>query len=384
MSAQPTTREHAALPLAQWPARDQQAWDAANRRPDFLEPGGHAAMWRPAMQRNAMGAYGRWLAWLLDQGIALADEAPMTRITPERFREYVAFLRAGRAPCTVVGYLSWFCMLCKAMFPNDDWRWLQQAHNNLKREARPTRDKRSRLVPAQELLQFGHELMEQAGGVLDEPSVTTTQPRQRVAAARDFRDGLMIALLALRPLRVTNFLGIAIGRHLRRSGDRVTLNFAGDETKTKRPIETPWPAELIPNLDRYLEHVRPILMAAKVSVDPARPPRPAGAILWVGQGGTPLTPGGLSKALQRHTTRRFGHYVNAHLFRDCLATTVSNEDPDHVRMAQHMLHHTKLGTTERSYILTDSRLALRRHHDLMAKLRRAARQRLRARAETTP
>ncbi len=194
----------------------------------------------------------------------------------------------------------------------------------------------------------------------------------------------MIALLALRPLRVANFLGTAIGRHLRRRGNRVTLCFEGAETKTKLPIETTWPEELIPNLDRYLEQVRPILMAAKVSVDPARPPRPAGAILWVGQGGTPLTPGGLTKALQRHTTRRFGHYVNAHLFRDCLATTVANEDPDHVHIAQHMLHHTKLATTERSYILTDSRLALRRHHDLMAKLRKAARQRLRARAENTP
>jgi hypothetical protein len=49
-----------------------------------------------------------------------------------------------------------------------------------------------------------------------------------------------------------------------------------------------------------------------------------------------------------------------------------------------MLHHTKLATTERSYILTDSRLALRRHHDLMARLRKAARQRQRARAESTP
>jgi integrase len=384
MAGLPARREHAALPLTLWPARDQQAWAAANRQPDFLEPVGHAARWRPTSQRNALGAYGRWLAWLLEQGVALANEAPMARITPERFKDYVVFLRERRAPCTVVGYLSWFCMLCKAMFPEGDWRWLQQAHNNLKRQAKPTRDKRSRMVPAQGLLQLGHDLMEHAGTVLDDASVATTRPRLRVAAARDFRDGLMIVLLAQRPLRVTNFLGITIGRHLRRSGDRVTLSIAGEETKTRRPIETPWPAALIPNLDRYLEEVRPILMAARVPVDPARPPRPAGATLWVGQGGTPLTPGGLSKALQRHTRRRFGRYVNAHLFRDCLATTVANEDPDHAHIAQHMLHHTKLATTERSYILTDSRLALRRHHDLMAKLRKAARQRLRARAENAP
>ncbi len=171
MPGVPARREHAALPLAQWPAQDQQAWAAANRRPDFLEPGGHAATWRPSSQRNAERAYGRWLAWLLEQGVALANEAPMARMTPERFTAYVAFLREGRAPCTVVGYLSWFCMLCRAMFPEGDWRWLQQAHNNLKRKAKPTRDKRSRLVPAQGLLQFGHDLMDQAATVLDEPGV---------------------------------------------------------------------------------------------------------------------------------------------------------------------------------------------------------------------
>lgn len=384
MSARSIPREHAALPLVQWPLQDQEAWVAANRRPDFLKPGGHAAKWRPSSRRSAQGAHGRWLAWLVEQGVVLADEAPIARITPNRLMAYVAFLREGRAPCTVVGYLSWFTIVCQAMFPRGDWRWLQETHNNLKRGAKPTRDKRSRLVPTQDLLQFGHELMDQAVANLDDAAKAKTQPRLRVAAARNFRDGLMIASLALRPLRVANFLGIAIGRHLRRSGNRVTLSFEAEETKTKRPIKTTWPPGLLPSLDRYLDQVRPILMAAKAPVDPARPPRPAGAILWVGQGGTPFTPGGLTKALRRHTTPRFGRYVNAHLFRDCLASTVANEDPDHIQMAQHMLHHTKLATTERSYILTDSRLALRRHHDLMARLRKAARQRLRARAESTP
>ena len=384
MSVRPTPHEHAALPLAQWPAQDREAWDIANRRPDFLEVGGQAAKWRPATQRSALGAYGRWSGWLADQGIALEGDDPQARLTPQRLREYLDFLQTGRAPRTVSGYICALCMVVRAMFPQTDWRWLQQLHANLQREAKPTRDKRSRLVPAQGLLQLGHDLMDQAVTVLDDATVAQAQPRQRLAAARDFRDGLMIALLALRPLRVTNFLGISMDHHLRRADNRVRLSFAADETKTKRPIETICPPELVPSLDRDLDQVRPILMAAKVPVDPARPPRPAGAILWVGQGGTPFTPGGLTKALQRHTARRFGRYVNAHLFRDCLASTVANEDPDHVHIAQHMLHHSKLSTTEGSYILTDSRLALRRHHDLMGKLKKAARQRLRTRAENTP
>jgi integrase/recombinase XerD len=40
----------------------------------------------------------------------------------------------------------------------------------------------------------------------------------------------------------------------------------------------------------------------------------------------------LQKILARHTTAQFGHSVNTHLFRDCAATSVATDDPEHVRI----------------------------------------------------
>ena len=127
-----------------------------------------------------------------------------------------------------------------------------------------------------------------------------------------------------------------------------------------------------------------MLIAAPAPGNAARYTKPLGARLWVGQGGTPLSPAGLQKALKRHTARRFGHIVNAHLFRDCLATTLANEDPNHVRYAAPLLGHTTLLTTERGYIAADSRAALSRHHDQLAAIRKTARQRQRAAGKNAP
>ena len=380
----PRASDHPALSLARWPAADQLLWEVAHRIPDFLEAGGHGATWRPASQRSAARAYGRWLGWLRAQGVDLDAEAPASRFTLERIRAYVAFLQQGRASVTVASYVGVLCMVMRALLPDADWGWLRAVQRRLRQRSVPVRHKQQRLVPANDLRQLGLDLIERAGRVLDAPCTAATPPRLRIAAARDYRDGLLIALLASRPLRVGNLLGIEIGEHLRRSGDRTTLSFKAQETKQKRALHTVWPEDLAPALTRYLAEVRPMLIAAPAGENVARNARALGARLWVGQGGTPLSPAGLQKALQRHTTRRFGHIVNAHLFRDCLATTLANEDPNHVRYAAPLLGHTTLRTTERGYIAADSRVALGRHHDHLTAMRKAARKQQRAARKNAP
>ena len=72
-----------------------------------------------------------------------------------------------------------------------------------------------------------------------------------------YRDGLMIALLAARPLRRRNFAMITIGQHLIRVGPDWRLLFAAADTKTGQPIETDLPDRLVPYLEHYLCAVRP-------------------------------------------------------------------------------------------------------------------------------
>jgi hypothetical protein len=93
--------------------------------------GSHGLGGRPTSARlpgPARAAYGRLLAWLQAQGVDLEAEAPVARITRERLRGYVAFLREGRSSVTVASYLGVLCMVLVAMFPDEDWRWVQAAN----------------------------------------------------------------------------------------------------------------------------------------------------------------------------------------------------------------------------------------------------------------
>jgi hypothetical protein len=84
--------------------------------------------------------------------------------------------------------------------------WLRRVLARLEATAKSVRDKRSRLRGAGELLALGQRLMQAAetGG---------EEPRQR---AQHYRDGLMIATLACRPLRLSNLVGLELGRQLKR------------------------------------------------------------------------------------------------------------------------------------------------------------------------
>jgi integrase len=381
MTSGPARPQHAALTITEWPLSARHAWDAALHRPDFLDEGGRGSEWRAASQRTARGAYGRWLAWLIAQSVDLQGEAPAERMTPARVRAYVAFLRVGRCSVTVASYLGVLCMVVVALFPGHTWRWLQAGQGRLKRSASPTRGKQRRLVPAGQLLQLGLDLIQQASQGLDGTADPAVAQTKRVAAARDFRDGLLIALLASRPLRVKNLLQTEVGTHLRQSGTHTTLHYGAAETKTHRPYDMVWPEALGPALARYLAEVRPMLITAAPRTLLSRPPGP---FLWLAQGGTPLAVGALYKAVNRHTRRRFGHAVTAHLFRDSVASTLANEDPDHVRYAAQLLGHASLQTTERSYIAADSTTALGLWSDMIESLRSTARKQRRARGQQTP
>ncbi|WP_198376347.1 site-specific integrase [Neoroseomonas rubea] len=366
---------HKALPLAAWPEADRSAWEVAVRPSGFLDPGGAAAIWRAASRRSALGVYGRWLAWLAAEGVDLAAEQPWERMTEERLRRYLDFLAPGRSPVTVASYIGVLWMVVRALFPDKGWAWLRLVHFHLRSQARPLRDKAVRLVSAQDGLQLGLDLIQAASARLEDPRPESSDARARVGAARDYRDGLIIALLALRPLRVKNLLGIEIGGHLRMSARRAALSFAGTETKTRKPIDHSWPPILLPHLERYLAAVRPILLTSTAPRNPVWSGQPTGAHLWVAQGGTALSEGGLRKALLRHTTQQFGRFINAHAFRMNVASTIARAAPGRIDMAQALLGHAKPTTTEAHYVLSDARLAVRSHHDLIASIRKSARRR---------
>ena len=62
--------------------------------------------------------------------------------------------------------------------------------------------------------------------------------------------------------------------------------------------------------------------------------------------------------------------MTATSLRDAAATTIAIEDPRHVRDARLVLGHASLATTERHYNQARSLEASRRHHAMLAGLRR--------------
>lgn len=342
----------------------------AERSGDFPDEPGAAVGWRPATRKAAVGAYGRWLAYLADHGRLDPDIGPVARMTPAAVGDYLAYLRAGRSSIALASYVGVLSLMVQAMAPESDWRWLHRLHARLRRRAEPSRNKRSRIVSSIELVQLGRDLMAYA------ETIATDRP---LKAAVDFRDGLMIALLAARPLRQRNFLGIEIGRHLVPVGVGYALCFEAGETKTGRAIEIPFPHALLPELRRYLSCYRPYLLALGQSRGASRQrgDRHPGARLWVSQYGLAMSASAQQASLEKHTRTRFGHVVNAHLFRTCAATTVATEDPEHARISAQILGHANFRTTERYYIQAATRVSSRQYHDQIQSIRAAAKRSVR-------
>jgi hypothetical protein len=167
-------------------------------------------------------------------------------MTPQRMEAYASFLRNRCASVTVASYLGVLHMAARGIYPEQDISSLLRLQQRLKRHASPSRDKQSRIVPAHQLLQLGLDLIESASQTLDEDSAARASDKLMNKAARDLRDGLLIGLLAARPLRVKNLLRIEIGMHLRYTHERATIQFTRHETKAKLIVPRPGPSVYCP------------------------------------------------------------------------------------------------------------------------------------------
>jgi integrase/recombinase XerD len=197
------------LPFDAWPSGDRAAWVAAIAKGDILDGQGPAAHWADATKQTNLQHYSRWLRFLAAEAGLCEGLRPDERVTPDAVRAYVLHLQAQIAPRTVVSALVGLKVVIKAMAPEANWRWLADVCNALNRRSPPSKDKRARMRPTGEI--YAAALAE-----LDRLSKTALRGSiDRVA----FRDTLMLAILAARPVRLRNLAGIRIGGHLVRQGD---------------------------------------------------------------------------------------------------------------------------------------------------------------------
>jgi hypothetical protein len=348
------------MPLEAWPVEDRGAYEAAIRPGDPLEPGGLGAEWSSYSRRKNVNGYGRWLTWLSIQGLLDPSIGPTDRISRERIAAYVKDLHQLNAPFTVLTRVEELIQMLRVMEPRYDIIWLRRLAGRIRMDAISSRNKRQRVKPSEQLVDFGLELMARA------ESVDGGTP---LARAITFRDGLMLALLAARPFRRKHFSAIEIGRHLVRVGETYWLRFAALETKTRQLIDVPFPAGLQPCLERYLSHYRPLLARRTGRWNRECPT----AALWLSTHGSAMTEIAIYFRIMKLTEKKFGHIVNPHLFRDSAATSIAIEDPEHVRYTMAVLGHGSLTASEKHYNQAGSLEASRRLQRHVLELRQGFR-----------
>ncbi len=341
------------LPLAEWPLADQEAWYAAIRDGGLLDDRGLALHWRPETRRSVIAAYGRYLTFLDRTGALDRSAGPDARLTPDRLRAYISELGTQVASVTQAGRIRDLAEALRVMTPGASYPYLVMARRRLKARARPTRNKRSRVVPTNRLVDLGLDLMERA----------ETQPFKReVWRACTYRDGLTILLLALRPIRRSNLAAMKLNQHLFKIGEAYQLAFDGTITKNHRPYDRPLDPRLTPYIERYLDHYRPALVGAGES-----------GYVWISWRGIPMSECSLYGKIVQHTKAAFGHSHSPHLFRDSDMTTLAELNPEHVWLGMSLFHHSDPRPSEEHYNHALDRTAVERFQDTIHKERRRIR-----------
>jgi integrase len=252
-------------------------------------------------------------------------------------------------------YVEWRCRSCgnsaiaidlhflrlalRLICPSADWAWLLTVTKRFAAQVTP-RLQKFHLVTSERLYALGIKLMEHA--------VESANASGSISSANafEYRDGLVIALLALIPLRRRTLAALRIGKHLVRTGDLWALDIPAEDTKSRRPVEYPISQDLSARVDLYLTQFR-----SRV--------RGAGAHdgLWASSEGRPMGDGTLYDTVRQRTREAFGFPVNLHRFRHAAATFWSIRDPVNVRGAKDLLGQQSFGPTEKHYIMARSRIA---------------------------
>ena len=219
------------LPVEDWPALHRRTWEQAFATGGLFDTPGRAANWRPHSIKKTQMGWGAWIYWRLSRsGLdpALVEASrPEDLVTREAVLAYVEQLRVISSSMTAYNRIQELYDAIRAMTPSAPegrWDWLKNAFKKLRSEAHPSRNKMARLRTADELEELGFALMAEAEtapywNYHDGTGMTVLQ------TALAFRDGLMIALLIRRPLRIKNFGSLAIGDNLVIDGEAVSFAF---------------------------------------------------------------------------------------------------------------------------------------------------------------
>jgi site-specific recombinase XerD len=237
--------------------------------------------------------------------------------------------------------------------PAMDWAWLSSLARYLKINARPERSRLAHMVPPRELYDLGLALMRKGRGLGEDV----------YHAATIARDGLMIAMLICCPLRIKNFKELSIGKQLLYDIERhqYWIKLSEEETKTGREYAGEYPIDLSEWIEWYLTGPRKQLLSQY----------PGGVTrhMWINRFGRPMGENAVRYQIELRTRDAFGSHVWPHLFRAISATGLVDEAPEKIAIAQDLLGHNDVHTTQKHYVLARGNKAHKQVHDALERAR---------------
>ena len=352
------------MPVGAWPQMDQIAWAAAFAPPGLLDDRPNGSDLRLSTRVAHETCYARWLVFLRDSEPEALDLPPAARATRDRIRAYVHMLLEELAVLTVYGYVARLKRALQLLCPDNDWSWMNPMLRKLNKRARQAGHTRPRpIVSPKNLFAYGIKLIKQAEAAAPPVDVRADVARgdEQVLRAELYRDGLAIAFLAARPLRLKNMMGLEIGKNFLSTAAGYTVDLTTEETKTHAPLAFPVPIKLVPFIRRYMDKYRPILAgeahgAAAGQMDPPKS-------LWLARNGRRLPADTFADMIARRTTKYFGVRLTPHRFRHCAATAIAEDNPEDFHIIRIILGHTTSTTAQKHYIETRNRQAFRKAQD---------------------
>jgi site-specific recombinase XerD len=296
-----------------------------------LKRGGAAGHLKPVTRDDLARRYGYFLDFLSRRGLLqLNTLAAATLVTPDNVEPYIAELKERVGSVTLYGSIHKLRRTAEIIAPSLDFAWLADLEKDLALVMRP-RSKFDRMVLAEVLVEAALTLIHEAEA---SPNLTS------LARARQFRNGLMVALLGMCPVRPKNFAALDIGRSFVEIKGRWWIVLAASETKEKRPDERPIDELLTPVFDSYLKQYRPVL---------ARTDNPPSALWLSSNDGAPMSYAGVESVIKATTLSTVGIDVSPHLFRVAGASTVATHGSHNPHLATALLHHTHPTVTNAHY-----------------------------------
>jgi integrase len=317
------------LPISEWPAADQEAWAAACRTGTRFRPGGGASRYAEVSRNDFASRYGAFLGFLRRRRCLDLSGAAAAQVMPTNIDGYLVDLNTRVGSVTAWNAIYKLRMAARLLDPKTDFTWLAEIEKDLALLMEP-RSKFDRVVLSERLVEAGLTLIVEAEQYV----------RSSFQRAKGIRNGLLIALLAARPIRVKNYTALDIGTTFKEVDGTWWMTVPRGQTKTKGGEESPVPDYLNRAIDLYLGQTRPILIGKRVST----------TALWISsRTGQRFTTKNLGTLISKITLQTIGVDVSPHLFRTAAATTAAVYAGDKPHLASALLGHSDERVTEEHY-----------------------------------